>query len=194
MPYAPIPGVIVIGLGHRARHGKDTIANVICHAYPEARRYSFADDLKAYCRIVHQMVGKDAPLLQRVGMEWREKDPEVWVRSVYGKIAEERPMLAILTDVRFPNELDFVKQLGGTTIRVTRYQPDGSMYVDPSRPADHPSEIALADASWDIEIYNSSDVASLETIALHAIDDLLTRQQMDALEQIGLSCHREPRH
>lgn len=39
-------GTLILGLGHRMRSGKDTAANAIISAYPEARRYGFADALK----------------------------------------------------------------------------------------------------------------------------------------------------
>lgn len=155
MIYAPIEGVAVIGLGHKARAGKDTMAQAIVRAIPGAVRYAFADDLRAYCRIVHGMVGKDAPLLQRIGVERREQDPEVWARSVYHKILEDRPRLAVISDVRFGNEAAMIRAMGGGTVRVTRYNEDGSVFVDPSRPADHVSETALDDPRhWDIEIEN----------------------------------------
>jgi hypothetical protein len=154
--FAPIPDTYVIGLGHKARHGKDSAARILMHAFPQSvQRFSFADDLYAVCRVLHGMTTKDAPLLQRVGVEMREtRDPLVWIRSVYHKIVEARPRVAVITDVRFPNELDFVRQLGGVCWKVTRVLPDGSPFVDPSRPAGHITETALDHADWDLAIEN----------------------------------------
>jgi hypothetical protein len=152
--FAPIPGTFVIGLGHKARHGKDTAARIIMETFPEAQRFSFADDLYAVCRVMHGMRGKDAPLLQRVGVELREKDEHVWVRPVYEKILMARPLVAVITDVRFPNELDFVHSLGGVCWKVERRRSDGSLFIDPSRPADHVSETSLDGAAWDAVIVN----------------------------------------
>lgn len=151
--YAPIPGVMVIGLGHKARHGKDTAAEVL-RRLACAERFAFADDLYAICRVLHGMVGKDAPLLQRVGVEMRAGDSEVWVRSVYSKILAARPRVAVITDVRFPNELEFVRAIGGEAWKIERRLADGSLFVDPSRPADHISETALDGATWDRVIVN----------------------------------------
>lgn len=148
--YAPIPGTIVIGLGHKARHGKDTAARTMIELLPTlVQRFSFADDLYAVCRVVHGMTTKDAPLLQRIGVEYRARDAETWVRSVYAKILDAKPRIAVITDVRFPNEMAFVHALGGTCWKISRVLPDGSLFVDPSRPATHISETALDAAEWD---------------------------------------------
>jgi hypothetical protein len=153
MVWQPIEGTLVIGLGHRARHGKDTAAQILGAKYG-ARRFSFADDLYAVCRVLHGMTGKDAPLLQRVGVEMRTRDENVWIRSVYSKILADRPSVAVITDVRFPNEFAFVKALGGVCWKVERRMPDGSLFVDPSRPATHISETALEGAAWDRVLVN----------------------------------------
>lgn len=100
------------------------------------------------------MIGKDAPLLQRVGVAMREDDPDVWIRSVYSKILAARPAVAVVTDVRFPNELDMIRAMGGEAWKVERRHADGSPFVDPSRPATHESETALDGAAWDRVIVN----------------------------------------
>lgn len=174
MDFQPIPGVRVLGLGYKARHGKDTVAQAIISGVSGAVRFSFADDLYAYCRVVHGMTTKDAPLLQRVGVEMREKEPNVWIRAVYAKMLDVKPRLAVITDVRFPNEQAFVKALGGKTVKVSRRNEDGSLFVDPSRPADHISETALDDAPWDIHIVaRSGDTRSLNEQAWNAAKAVL---------------------
>lgn len=174
MQYRPIEGVRVIGLGHKARHGKDTAAKTLSHYLDGVERFGFADDMYAICRVLYGMVGKDAPLLQVVGTEAFKlgktvtlpdgrvvapppgyvPDAEVWTRAVYSKILAARPRVAVITDVRFPNEMEFVKALGGECWKVERRLKDGSLYVDPSRPATHISETALDAATWDRVIVN----------------------------------------
>jgi hypothetical protein len=115
----------------------------------DVQRFSFADDLYAVCRALHGMTTKDPVLLQRVGVAQREKDPGTWIRCVDTKIREAQPRVAVITDVRFPNEFDFVKRHGGVCWKVERRLSNGSLFVDPSRPADHVSEVALDTAPWD---------------------------------------------
>lgn len=152
---APIDGTLVIGLGHKARHGKDSAAQVLCSTFQNVKRFSFADDLYAVCRVLHGMTTKDPKLLQDVGLQFRqERDEHVWVRSVYSKILAERPGVAVITDVRFPNEFAFVKSLGGVCWKVERRLFNGEVFIDPSRPASHVSETALDGASWDQVLVN----------------------------------------
>lgn len=44
----------------------------------------------------------------------------IWIRKCIKDINREGSLLAIITDVRFPNEVDIVKDNGGTTLRLTR--------------------------------------------------------------------------
>lgn len=144
----------MIGLGHKARHGKDTAAKILSKEFG-AQRFSFADDIYAVCRVLHGMTVKDAPLLQRVGVQMREEvDKDIWIKSVYAKMLQDRPHLAVITDVRFPNEFEFVKALGGVCLKVERRLLDGSLFVDPSRPANHVSETANDHMPWDRVIVN----------------------------------------
>ena len=153
--WRPINGVTVIGIGHKARHGKDTAARILQEQFPGlVRRFAFADDLYAVCRVMHGMSEKDGSLLQRVGIEHRERDADVWIRSVHSKIADARPYVAVITDVRFPNEMAFVRALGGKCWKVERRLIDGSVYVDPSRTATHVSETAVDGEAWDRVIVN----------------------------------------
>lgn len=153
--FAPIEGMKLIGLGHKARHGKDTACSAIVTGVPGAMRFSFADDLYAVCRALYGMTAKDPVLLQRVGMEVRDKDADTWIRAVYSKMLDKRPRLAVITDVRFENEFEFVNALGGITVRVSRFNMDGNPFVDPSRPATHVSETALDNHPWDITLRNT---------------------------------------
>lgn len=136
----------IIGIGHRARCGKDTLAQYMHALVPEESRiYHFADSLKAWCRVQGMMTQKDGALLQVVGTDiFRQRvDPDVWVRCLGYQIEEEHPRIAIVSDMRFPNEAEWVQGLGGLTVHLRRLLPDGLEFITPDRPADHPSETAL---------------------------------------------------
>jgi hypothetical protein len=156
LEYAPIEGVKVIGIGYKARNGKDTAAQILQKAFGPVvvQRFGFADDLYAVCRIVHGMRAKDAKLLQDVGETERQRDPQVWIRSVYSKLLDARPRVAVITDMRHINEANFVRALGGEVWQVRRVMPDGSQFIDPSRPAGHVTERALDGYAFDRTIEN----------------------------------------
>lgn len=176
MTYTPISGVKVIGLGHKARQGKDTAANfMIDQLGSRALRIGFADALYAVARVEHGMTTKDPKLLQYLGTEvFRAKDPEVWVRTVYHTALDKRPDVLIIPDVRFPNEAEFVKQMGGTLVKVVRMQPDGEVYKDPSRPDTHPSESSLNDyKGWDyVFTIQDGHMDALRAAAAMVLEDI----------------------
>lgn len=46
--------------------------------------------------------------------------PQAWVNSTINKILIEKPEIAIIPDVRFPNEIQSIKENSGVVIRLTR--------------------------------------------------------------------------
>lgn len=143
MKWEPIAGVRIIGVGHKARQGKDTIANYLVDNY-KAQKFSFAHALYDVARVVFGMKEKDGPLLQVLGTDvFRKRDQDIWVKTLYYKLKDWQPSLVVIPDCRFPNEVQMVRDLGGITIKVERYLADGSRFVAADRPTTHPSEIAL---------------------------------------------------
>lgn len=72
----------------------------------------------------------------------------------------------IITDTRYPCELEAVKERGGLTIRVTRprkrevFLMNANTVID-TRSIEHPSETALNSASFDEEILNDGSIEDL---------------------------------
>jgi len=74
--------------------------------------------------------------MQYFGTEVMRKMYEpIWVNSCIKKIQREQSALAIIADVRFPNEAKAIEQAGGKVVRLTR-----EVHED-----NHPSEVALDD-------------------------------------------------
>lgn len=115
---------IVVGLAGGAGSGKSTAAAFL-EKYYGARRYAFADPLKQIAMrtmgFTHeQCYGTQAQkeavdprcnmsprvFLQRLGTEGIRSvlGPDFWWEHTLKKIREERPALAVIEDVRFPNE------------------------------------------------------------------------------------------
>ena len=72
----------------------------------------------------------------------------------------------IITDMRFPNEMEAVAEKGGLTIRVVRPKPRemflmNAMTVIDTRIPEHPSETALDDARFDYVIENDGTLDEL---------------------------------
>jgi hypothetical protein len=142
--------VLIIGLGHKARHGKNYVATEIVKEADKhglyAKEYGFAHALKAYCRVAYGMRKKDPELLQVVGTNiFRKYQPDVWVEVLLAQLDEERPDIAVISDVRFPNEAEAIRHAGGLLYKITRLADRGVPYVAPDRDPFHPSETALDD-------------------------------------------------
>jgi hypothetical protein len=148
--YEPIPGTRIVGLGHKARHGKDSVARAIqCLAPADVRCFAFATTLYAYCRAIYGMTTKYPTLLQRVGVEQRAINPNIWIDCVYWAIRDNPAPLVLITDLRFQNEAAFVKAMGGLCVKIERREPGGAVYQSPDRDPAHISEVDLNDYAWD---------------------------------------------
>lgn len=82
-------------------------------------------------------LGKQRALLQWWGTEFRRaQDPDYWVKKLMGRIATENPQVALICDLRFPNEFAAIQAANGYTVKVVR---EGFVSDTP----DHYSERAL---------------------------------------------------
>ena len=152
--YAPLPHTRVIGFGHRARTGKDIAARTIAEKADDARIYAFSDAIAAYCRVSRGMTVRDPVLLQDVGYELRETRPDLWVEALYWRLEEDRPRTALVTGVRFPNEVQMIRSIGGEVWRIDRLTASGEPFRATDRPEDHPTETALSEALFDHVLVN----------------------------------------
>jgi hypothetical protein len=138
--------------------------------------------------------------LQKLGTEaMRERlHTNVWVNALFAdytpthyligafdtKLTDGDPVYPnwIITDMRFPNEMEAVVEKGGITIRVVRdttcpecgVTGGHKMYVhkDKSLTDLHPSETALDDAKFDYEIINDGTMEDL----VEKVKEILTKQ------------------
>ena len=78
-------------------------------------------------------------VMQYVGTDlFRRMYSDVWVNSTINRIKKEGSLFSVITDVRFPEELEAIKNIGGKVIRLTRGICDG-----------HESETALDADKYD---------------------------------------------
>lgn len=115
--------------------------------------------------------GKQRTLLQWWGTEYRRSINEhYWTNKLAKRIAEDKPEIALVTDVRFPNEVRFVQKYG-EVIKVDRPglpSLQGAAGV-------HASEKALADFDgWDDVIKNDSDLETFKERVLFSFDMLMS--------------------
>lgn len=139
----------------------------------ELKNYEGLELIKPTPRFLLQFIGTN--LLRN------QLHPEIWVNALmseYKLYKETKPFVNltlkdeeypnwIITDMRFPNEMEAVKKKGGITIRVNRPCDicGGSGYHKMSCPVsksgEHYSEIALDSAAFDFVINNNKDIEHL---------------------------------
>jgi hypothetical protein len=191
--------MLILGFGHKARHGQGLAATAIKDFYDERNHvfskygrhlaklkvgifkfatalYTEVNDAIEYDHGNVQEVfkryntpewvteeldpefsamapyGKHPKLLQWWGTEYRRAQyPDYWVDKLSESIPGTLDMV-LITDVRFANEAQCIKNRGGYNVKVERLDASGLPYVAPDRPADHPSETALDFYKFDFYI------------------------------------------
>ncbi len=130
---------MIIGLTGLARCGKDTFCkyarqHLKSHNY-ESQRLAFADELKKDIdAFLIEKLGISAftevteekeiirPMLTTWGTEvMRKQDDLHWVKKVEEVIVENKKnnVVSIVTDIRFPNEIEYINKIGGKIIHLT---------------------------------------------------------------------------
>jgi len=150
---------MIIGLSGKKGSGKSTVAEYLHRRLDGAERLSFAFKLKLLAQecfgaTPSQVGGSEdqkntitecgltgRELMQRIGSGMRAIWPQCWIRAweteVVGMWAEDGAAFPIIVDdVRYRNEVDVIKKMGGIVIRLTRAPHDGDF---------HPSEVSLDD-------------------------------------------------
>lgn len=99
----------------RAGSGKDTVANYLVseHGF---EKHAFSEGLYKICREYYGMTVKDRGLLQEVGEVMRSIDPDVFVKYLINQLKNSENV--VISDVRFVNEYNTLKELGFKFYRV----------------------------------------------------------------------------
>ena len=172
--------MLLLGLVGRKRHGKDTFCQYLLDElralapgrFHLAQRFAFADPVKLECLAALRHAGLDLtldqleadketfrPFLQWWGTEFRRGyfGHDYWIRRLEETLNAHTDLpLAIVTDVRFPNEADMIRRRSGRLIRLIRL---GFSLPDP-----HPSELIQGAIPCDGEIHHLA-LSDLRTAA-----------------------------
>lgn len=175
----------LIGISGAAGAGKDTLASHLApFGYV---RVAFADPLREMALAIDPLIDvwDDvggirlylSDLVSDFGWDEAKKNPEVrrflqrlgtegvrnffgadtWVRLAEERIADLGDVPVVITDVRYPNEVELVRRLGGLWCHVNR--PDAAAVPG------HVSEEALDMADADVVIHNTAGPERLEELA-----------------------------
>lgn len=203
---------LYIGLGHKARQGKNVVASVLKQlGGDKVKEYALADELKRYCKENHDELVRQYPevdlanrkddpiygyvgMLQHVGTNIiRAKNPDYWVECLASRIKSDNPDVALVTDIRFPNEAQWIHDNAGALVKIVRIKKDGTQYIAPDRDPNHPSETALDNYSeWDFVILAADgEVEALKDTAA-SLYEMLTGADMADVAAGVVPDHWEP--
>lgn len=177
--------MIIVGIGHKSRQGKDEFANFLTtylRVHTRNKRISksgFADVLKHTCHNIYGWAGAQDPEHYERYSDDRKRelqyfDPpknivDLWIEFgnhcrqfdeniwINALLRGTKADVLIIKDVRFPNETKAIKEHGGLLVKVTRPGYDGLPSV---------SDNALNDfEGWDTYVQNDRDLKHLYNLA-----------------------------
>lgn len=167
----------LIGIAGPARSGKDIFASFLVAQHEGCYTYSFANPMRrmlkaglginldeeywqAYKEEVIPAIGKSPrQLLQTLGTEWGRNMvyQDLWLLIAKQEFLNRGPGM-IVTDVRFPNEAQWIRNVGGQVIHIVR--PDATK-VNP-----HVSEEGVINEAADVFVYNNMGLEELQNSAM----------------------------
>ncbi len=180
----------LVGICGKAGSGKDTIGDYLIKTYG-FKKIALADPIKRLVKdvfalddhTVYDRVAREKPLknwpnwtvrklLQFIGTElFRENiDDAIWVKSLWYKIKNDSKNRYAISDLRFPNELNFFKKHAKKDflcIKVVRPGYTGNVGLK-----GHASE--AYDLKGDIEIINDGSIKDL----YNKVDKLVDRRKV----------------
>jgi hypothetical protein len=150
------------------------------------KRLSFADPLRKFSAQILSSLGYNGlaclrdkkeekitelgvsprQMMQTLGTEWGRSciHPDLWVMVAAGAVEEQRNRgrNVVIDDVRFPNEAEMIRKLGGELWLVNR---PGVAYE-----GDHASEGALSEVEPDSLINNSGSLTQLRQVVVGLLE------------------------
>jgi hypothetical protein len=164
---------MIIGLSGYAQSGKDSTAELLCLNYGY-RRVSFAEPMRVALMRLNPKLDSITTLQQLVddyGWDMAKHNPEVrrllqvfgtdvgrsmfgedfWIKIALRDLRQDERV--VVSDVRFPNEAEAIKKLGGTMWRINRHNH--------SPVNSHPSERSMDNYMFNHVIYNDGTLDDL---------------------------------
>jgi len=103
--------------------------------------------------------------MQTLGTEWGRNllGDDIWVNALRNKLLAYPNQKYVITDLRFENEVEMVKDLGGTVVRINRQELTDKHFADLNSGAKiHISEQLVPFLPVDFEIANNHSLERFE--------------------------------
>lgn len=177
--------MILVGIAGPAQSGKSTLAGEFRRLVEfRGQKYAeqpFAGSLKRMLASIGVEVSdlsKNVPvpfldgritpriMMQTLGTEWgRSLLPDLWLR-VWQHELDDSANVVTVPDVRFDNEAELIRSLGGTIVHVQR-KPTADMLAVPA----HASEAGITRVKGDIIFRNDRGIEKMAALAANILDN-----------------------
>lgn len=177
--------MILIGIAGPAQSGKSTLAGefrrLVEFRGQKYREQPFAGPLKRMLASIGVDVSdpsKNVPvafldgsvtpriMMQTLGTEWgRSLMPDLWLK-VWQHELDVDASTVVVPDIRFDNEAELIRSLGGTIIHVMR-KPTADMLAVPT----HTSEAGITRVKGDIIFRNDRGIEKMASLAAQILDN-----------------------
>jgi dephospho-CoA kinase len=160
----------VIGISGRARSGKDTVASFMVPF--GGYQYGFADPIRQMLlplgidmrsdywqsrkeEVIAALGVSPRRMMQTLGTEWGRQliNKDLWLILAQQELLRLGPGM-VVSDVRFENEAEWVRRMGGRIIHLDRPQAKSV--------ESHASEAGVKREPGDIVIHNTGSLAELQ--------------------------------
>jgi hypothetical protein len=191
----------IIGICGNARSGKDTLANLIVEVLEDinvkSEKLALADELKLECQdFVFKTIGIDVftenteeksiirPLLVAWGTHVRRKiDPDIWINKAASKMKSDR--VTIITDIRYPNELSWLRKQDSYCIFVDRIDESGQ-FIPPANTEEEQNYTFMKDNS-DFQLTWSTvgcdNLHELKDVAIAVLEKTVSEEKIHSWTQ-----------
>ena len=177
--------MIIIGIAGPAQSGKSTLAGefrrLVMFRGKKYREQPFAGPLKRMLASVGVDVSdpsKNVPvpfldgritpriMMQTLGTEWgRSLTPKLWLK-VWQHELDDTANVVCVPDIRFDNEAELIRSLGGTIVHIVR-KPTADMLAVPA----HSSETGVKRQKGDIVFHNDRGIEKMAQLAASILDN-----------------------
>ena len=170
---------IVLLFAGKAGAGKNTSADLVENVYSgsaiRTAQFSFAGSLNAIAKEMGWDGKKDEKgrrLLQQIGAAGRAYDKDVWAKCCLSAIQESDCDIAMITDLRFPNEARVIKEAFPEAELIKVF---GRGY-DLGDNGDDPSEHGFDDVPetyWSYQLDNSGTLKDLDNNVFAMLKEII---------------------
>lgn len=165
---------MIIALGYRKESGKDTVANMLVEGYGYSKigisyrlKKFFVESFGLTWDDVETPTGKmrynndfqctNREALQKIGHGFRKYfGDDIWLRFLSQRLRQGGKL--VIPDLRYKNEFEFVKKLGGKCVRIDRKAAPRSLHITENQ------LVLVPDDQWDYIIDNNGSFDHLHLV------------------------------